>query len=562
MTTPVAAPPTPGKYQFFPEMSEEEYFQLKEDIRHKGVVVPIEMDEEGNIIDGHHRFKAFGELIDEGADIPMFDSTRRHFQSEAAKVEYVLALNLKRRHLSPEQRTELIVKLRKPPFGYTMSRIAEVLSISIATVSRAIDGLPSTEKAELKALEITGADGRTYSADYAPRIDFTTGHKALRDHSKEIADRAAQNLKTAGFTYKPTQEQLDQIKEEQAAAAASTNNVGTHVPTPTSVQQEPPRTAGEGEAPSTEMPLGATPDSFDKVVLKAAHELSDSEVVRRISAMPYYGGKQSQLNWLLPLLPPAKHFIDLFGGSGAVLFNRVPSPIETYNDIDDGVVNFFRVLREKPAELLRLLALTPYSREERRHAYRMIDTATNISDVEKARMFYVLARQTRAQMAQRANNMLNSWRFSRDAIQQNLSSYVAQWQNAIDGLAYVAARLRNVQIENYPALRIIELYDNPETLIYADPPYVLSTRAVDKRDIYRHEMSDEDHTTLSQHLHTFKGLVAVSGYRNALYDRLYSDWDRIDMPTHAASAIKSGFNNSENNERIECLWTNYPLVSA
>src|ERR1700728_2787027 len=59
----------------------------------------------------------------------------------------------------------------------------------------------------------------------------------------------------------------------------------------------------------------------------------------------WYGGKFSHLDWLLPLLPAAHHYCEPFAGSGAVLLNRDPSPVETYNDIDGDVVNFFRVLR-------------------------------------------------------------------------------------------------------------------------------------------------------------------------------------------------------------------------
>jgi DNA adenine methylase len=69
-------------------------------------------------------------------------------------------------------------------------------------------------------------------------------------------------------------------------------------------------------------------------------------------AFGWYGGKYSHLDWLLPLLPYTKHYCEPFGGSAAVLINRKPSPVETYNDIDGEVANFFRVLREQKEELL------------------------------------------------------------------------------------------------------------------------------------------------------------------------------------------------------------------
>src|SRR5437660_9239549 len=84
----------------------------------------------------------------------------------------------------------------------------------------------------------------------------------------------------------------------------------------------------------------------------------------KLIAFGWYGGKFSHLQWLLPLLPPAHHYCEPFGGSAAVLLNRAPSPVETYNDLDGEVVNFFRVLRDDAERVMRAIALTPFSREE------------------------------------------------------------------------------------------------------------------------------------------------------------------------------------------------------
>src|ERR1700732_4978828 len=78
----------------------------------------------------------------------------------------------------------------------------------------------------------------------------------------------------------------------------------------------------------------------------------------------WYGGKFSHLAWLLPLLPKCHHYCEPFAGSAAVLLNRDPSPVETYNDIDGDVVNFFRILRDQPEQLTRQITMTPFSREE------------------------------------------------------------------------------------------------------------------------------------------------------------------------------------------------------
>ena len=104
-------------------------------------------------------------------------------------------------------------------------------------------------------------------------------------------------------------------------------------------------------------------------------------------AFRWYGGKFSHLDWLLPLLPVegVHHYCEPFGGSAAVLLNRPPAPIETYNDLDGEVVNFFRVLRDQRGELIEALRLTPFSREEFELACSPPEE--NISDLERARRF-------------------------------------------------------------------------------------------------------------------------------------------------------------------------------
>ncbi len=122
----------------------------------------------------------------------------------------------------------------------------------------------------------------------------------------------------------------------------------------------------------------------------------------KLIAFGWYGGKFSHLGWLLPLLPKTKHFCEPFAGSAAVLLNREPSPIETYNDIDGEVANFFRVLRDQKEALIEAIGLTPFSREEFEKA--ISEPVEELSGVEKARRFYVRARQVRTGLAQKASS--------------------------------------------------------------------------------------------------------------------------------------------------------------
>src|SRR5580692_8004016 len=112
---------------------------------------------------------------------------------------------------------------------------------------------------------------------------------------------------------------------------------------------------------------------------------------RRRIAFGWYGGKFSHLEWLLPLLPACHHYCEPFAGSAAVLLNRAPSPVETYNDLDGEVVNFFRTLRENPDEVIRRIGLTPFSREE--FSIACEPHPVGLTDIERARRFFIRARQ-------------------------------------------------------------------------------------------------------------------------------------------------------------------------
>ena len=264
---------------------------------------------------------------------------------------------------------------------------------------------------------------------------------------------------------------------------------------------------------------------------------------RRLIAFGWYGGKFSHLDWLLPLLPEAHHYCEPFAGSGAVLLNRSPSPVETYNDIDGELVNFFRVLRDHPDEVTRAIALTPFSREEFHQA--IYDKSGEVSDVERARRFYVRARQARTGLAQTAT--LGRWANCKNTSRSGMAGVISRWLGGVEGLPEISLRLLRVQIENRPALDVIRLYDGPKTLFYCDAPYVHESRG--DRKAYGFEMDEREHRELAAALVTCRGMVAISGYRGALMDERYSAWRRVDAPEKQCHSIKK--------LRQESVWLNY-----
>ena len=263
---------------------------------------------------------------------------------------------------------------------------------------------------------------------------------------------------------------------------------------------------------------------------------------RRI-AFGYYGGKYSHLDWLLPLLPECHHYCEPFGGSAAVLLNRAPSPVETYNDLDGEVVNFFRILREKKEELVEAIGLTPFSREEFYTACQPCHPGT--SNLERARRFFVRARQVRTGLAQTAS--LGRWANCKDTSRRGMSGVVSRWLGSIESLPEIAERLLRVQIENRPALEVIALYDARTTLFYCDPPYPHESRG--DSNAYGYEMTNDEHRAFAAALRKIKGKAAVSGYNCALYDEVFKDWRRINAPAKHCHSIKK--------PRQEVLWVNY-----
>jgi DNA adenine methylase len=264
----------------------------------------------------------------------------------------------------------------------------------------------------------------------------------------------------------------------------------------------------------------------------------------KLIAFGWYGGKFSHLDWLLPLLPETTHFCDVFGGSAAVLINRNPALVETYNDLDGELVNFFRVLRNQKDQLIEAIGLTPFAREELALACQPI--TPEISELERARRFFVRARQTRTGLAQTASP--GRWAHCVLTTRAGMAGAVSRWLGSVESLPLVAQRLLRVQIEHAPAPEVIQRFDSPNTLFYCDPPYLHETRG-DVR-AYGFEMTYQDHAQLATQLKSIQGKVALSGYKSELYQDLYAGWYCNQAPSKTIHSVKQ--------ERTEILWTNYP----
>ncbi|SEO01909.1 DNA adenine methylase [Paenibacillus sophorae] len=230
-------------------------------------------------------------------------------------------------------------------------------------------------------------------------------------------------------------------------------------------------------------------------------------------------------------MPPHTTYLEPFFGSGAVLFNKPPSALETVNDLDEDVVNLFRVIRDQPDELARAVYWSPYARQEYLVCQKGGDT-----DLERARRFLVRCWQS----IRVKTGSISGWKCRGTP---DDSYRVKQWNNLPVKIAAVAERLKDVQIENRPAMQVIARYNRPDVLIYADPPYLLETR---NGAIYDNEMTDADHEALLAALAAHQGPTFLSGYDNQLYNERLAGWRREERQ----QVIETG------QSRTEVLWIN------
>lgn len=256
--------------------------------------------------------------------------------------------------------------------------------------------------------------------------------------------------------------------------------------------------------------------------------------------LKYPGSKWRIADWIIGHFPEHRSYVEPFFGSGAVLFNKPKSPIETINDMDGDVVNLFRWIRDAPERLAEAIYFTPYARDVYEEAFERRYTETD--SFQRAVYFYI-----RMMMGHgfRSSGGKVGWKHD---VQGREAAYAAKgWCNLPSQILQAADRLKTVQIENRPALEVIKKFNYPNVLIYADPPYLMETRR-DKRQ-YQHEMTDRDHVELLEALNEHKGPAIISGYASDLYNHMLSDWARETIISTTQAGVS----------RTEYIWMNFEV---
>lgn len=190
------------KYQVCRPLTPIEYAALKADIAENGVLVPIEVDEDGEILDGHHRIRAWQELRAEGVNVPKWATLTRQGLTEEQKRNHARKLNVLRRQMNKDEREQIMVDMKRD--GASYRKIAQALGVDPVTV------LNTIKKSGVEiSTPVNGADGKTYPAQQQPKPEppatlFDPGDSVALD--PEVAENTVKEIR---------QERREQVRKER-----------------------------------------------------------------------------------------------------------------------------------------------------------------------------------------------------------------------------------------------------------------------------------------------------------------------------------------------------------
>jgi len=257
-------------------------------------------------------------------------------------------------------------------------------------------------------------------------------------------------------------------------------------------------------------------------------------MTKLISPIKYFGGKFYMTKILLNNFPRAYNcYVEVFGGSAALLFAKPITPNEIYNDLELNVYSLFKCLsNEKLFTLLKhRLDLTYYSAQIRENV-----SNDSINIVDRAYNFFVKNRMSYNGVGGFSRNFI---------VRRNMGKSVSDFLSAIDRLPEIHQRLSKVLIENSSWREIIKRYNNKNTFMYLDPPYKISTRLSSQK--YLLDMTNQEHNDLINTVLNSKAKFLISGYDNPIYDKLENN---------GFLKINFALPNAKS-KAIESIWKNY-----
>lgn len=264
------------------------------------------------------------------------------------------------------------------------------------------------------------------------------------------------------------------------------------------------------------------------------------------SPIRYPGGKSHMLRHLIPLVPPASVcpvFVDHTAGGLSLLLSLDPeSRSEIANDLNEEVTDFWRALKNPESFFLfqRYAETTPFSEKE----WKESDWSED-SYIGRPFGFFVRCRMS-------IGGQGKTFSPPSGRIRRGMGEHVSSWISSVEGLPAVHSRLRRVLLTNKDVVASISSTDAPNVFGFIDPPYLAETRV--SKNLYRHEMTPEQHEALLVRLTSVKGKFLLCGYPSAMYSRYAeaSGWR-----TFTFNVANSASKKKTKPVKQEMVWTNY-----
>lgn len=259
-----------------------------------------------------------------------------------------------------------------------------------------------------------------------------------------------------------------------------------------------------------------------------------------------HGGKFYLCGWIIENFPENYQeltYCEPMCAGASVFLNKVPSGEEVINDIDKGLVSVYKSLRDEPKEFIDRLKKIKYT--EKSFKMALAKSTEEFEDyIDRGVNEYMLRRMSRG-------GMKKAFAWS-DRLRGGKPGDVNAWETMLEELPTIAERVKNTIILNKPVFDIMKVWDDEGTLMYLDPPYLHETRSDGACDVYKHEMTVEDHINLLNLAKNARSKVLISGYSAPLYNRALKGW----KIKKKAVANHSGQTKTKE-KRTEVLWMNY-----
>jgi len=255
--------------------------------------------------------------------------------------------------------------------------------------------------------------------------------------------------------------------------------------------------------------------------------------------LKYPGSKWNIASQLATLIPEHHSYLEPFFGSGALLFTKSHSDIETVNDIDSDITNLFKCIQEDAERLAKIVATTPFSREIYDVQFEILNNNVYAEPYERAASFLIKCWQGHGF---RTNGYKVGWK---NDVQGRESMYALwNWYRLPVWIMEISERLRKVQVENKPAMEVIDRFNYESVFMYLDPPYILGTRSGKQ---YKYEMTDSEHEDMLKLVLKSKAKIMISGYESDMYNNYLSGWHKEYFQSCA----------EHHGTRREVVWMNY-----